>query len=218
MLLQSLWIAKVGQNTGHKKFEENMRKTELRNIAHTATAALFSWTSFQFLVKNWHSITCCYIYSDMRCKRKQTFTDLFPVLFHSVFCSEAPWQKKSLTIQKLLVSLVSKRLLSQTAASSWIFWLVLVKQRLGLKAIAMKACCSDLEACLHTDLAPGIWNYSCLWGFPKLSWRHRCKYVSGVCLLNMIMKLAELRLSSGEFILAHISILCCSNLDAFLLA
>lgn len=34
-------------------------------MAHTATAALFSWTSFQFLVKNWHSIMGWYIYAEM---------------------------------------------------------------------------------------------------------------------------------------------------------
>lgn len=42
-----------------------MHKTGLRNMAHTATAALFSWTSFQFLVKNWHSIMGWYIYAEM---------------------------------------------------------------------------------------------------------------------------------------------------------
>lgn len=44
-----VWIAEVGQSTGHKGFEENVRETHLRNIAHTA---LLSSSALQFLEKN----------------------------------------------------------------------------------------------------------------------------------------------------------------------
>lgn len=36
-----LWIAEMGQSTGHKGFGENIHRTDLRNVAHTASAALF---------------------------------------------------------------------------------------------------------------------------------------------------------------------------------
>lgn len=59
----------------------------------------------------------------------------------------------------------------------------------------MKDYCSVVKACLHIDSISNMLGMAVDSGISQLSWGY--KYVFEVCLLNILMKLAEVILSSG---------------------
>lgn len=147
-------------------------------------------SALQFLEKNLHSIMECRCsYTDM------VQEDLLLVLLQSIFCSVAPWWKTHCLFWNCLLAL-SKTLPDCCQAISPL----VTSEKLTLETgdtshESLLLWCENLLA--HRLGIGNMPEITAVSGISQLSWAYRCKYVSVVCLLDVVMKLAEFGLSIG---------------------